>query len=133
MSTITGQQKYVVINPCSSARKNNWRNWPEDRYAEVIDYLHIKHYQVILTGGPAAMEIEFGQRIGALAKTPVIDMIGKTSLGELLALLSNATFIIAPDTGPAHMGNCSRYTRYRFIREQQILRAPAPIKVSMFW
>ena len=100
---ITNQQRYVVINPCSSARKNNWRNWPETRYAEIADYLTEKNFQVILTGGPSSMEIDFGERIVEQSKSNVINLIGKTSLGQLLALLKKAEFSIAPDTGPAHM------------------------------
>lgn len=100
---IVENKPYVVINPCSSARRNNWRNWPEDRYAAIVDYLHSKGITVILTGGPSEMEIDFGQSIAAQCQSKPIDLIGKTSLGQLLALLQQARFVIAPDTGPAHM------------------------------
>lgn len=100
---ISGDKPYAVINPCSSARRNNWRNWPEDRYAAIVAYLHSKDINVILTGGPSEMEIDFGQSISARCQSKVIDLIGKTSLGQLLALLQKAEFVIAPDTGPAHM------------------------------
>ena len=100
---ITKNKPYVVINPCSSARRNNWRNWPEDRYAAIVDYLYSKDINVILTGGPSEMEIDFGQSIAAQCQSKPIDLIGKTSLGQLLALLQQARFVIAPDTGPAHM------------------------------
>lgn len=100
---IVKNKPYVVINPCSSARRNNWRNWPEDRYAAIVDYLNSKGFTVILTGGPSQIEIEFGQFISNQCQSKPIDLIGKTSLGELLALLQQAQFVIAPDTGPAHM------------------------------
>ena len=100
---ITRQKKYAVINPCSSARKNNWRNWPEARYAEIIDYLNSKGLQVVLSGGPSNMEIAFGERIIEQCQSSAINLVGKTSLGQLLALLQKAQFVIAPDTGPAHM------------------------------
>lgn len=103
VSKVTGNKPYVVINPCSSARKNNWRNWPEDRYAQIIDYLHSKNRDVVLTGGPSTMEKGFGQNIAEQCNTPISNLIGKTSLGQLLALLKKAEFSIAPDTGPAHM------------------------------
>lgn len=99
----TGKKPYVVINPCSSARRNNWRNWPEGRYATIIDYLRAKDINVILTGGPSQMEIDFGQSISSQCLSKPVDLIGKTSLGQLLALLKNAELVIAPDTGPAHM------------------------------
>jgi len=102
-SKVTGNKPYVVINPCSSARKNNWRNWPDNRYAEIVDYLHLKNMNVVLTGGPSTMEKDFGQKIEGPCNGPVSNLIGKTSLGQLLALLQKAEFVIAPDTGPAHM------------------------------
>ncbi len=101
--SINHGEKYVVINPCSSARKNNWRNWPEERYAKVADYLNSKNLKTVLTGGPSATELEFGKNISSQCKSDLTNLIGETSLGELLALLKGAEFVIAPDTGPAHM------------------------------
>ena len=93
----------VIINPCSSARKNNWRNWSLERYAEISDYLHDRGLQVLITGGPSATEIEFCQSIVDQCHSSPQNLAGKTTLGQLLALTKRAKFIIAPDTGPAHM------------------------------
>ena len=100
---ISDQQAYVVINPCSSIRRNNWRNWSGARYAEIIDYLADKQLRVILTGGPSAQELEIAQSITGKSNAKPINLVGQTSLDELLALLKEASFVIAPDTGPAHM------------------------------
>ena len=101
--TISNGEKYVVINPCSSARKNNWRNWPEESYAKIIKNLNSKKLKVVLTGGPSSLELDFGKTISSQCDSALTNLIGETSLGELLALLKDAEFIIAPDTGPAHM------------------------------
>lgn len=94
----------LAINPCSSARSRNWRNWPAERYAEIADYAaqHLG-YQIVLTGGPAAKEREFADTIVRAMKTTPINLVGKTSLKEMLAVLKQARILIAPDTGPAHM------------------------------
>ncbi len=93
-----------VINPCSSVRKNNWRNWPESYYATIIDYLTEAHgVQVVLTGGPSAQEKEISQRISDLCSQQPVNLVGETDLSQLLALLEQAQCLIAPDTGPAHM------------------------------
>jgi heptosyltransferase I len=94
----------VIINPCSSARKNNWRNWPQQDYANVINYLMQKNIGVVLTGGPASQEIEFTEQIIQHCQIPPVNLVGKTSLAQLLALLEKAQCLLAPDTGPAHMG-----------------------------
>ncbi len=93
----------VIINPCSSARKNNWRNWSLERYAEISDYLHKRKIQVLITGGPSKTEIEFCQSIVDECQSSPQNLAGKTTLGQLLALIKRAKFIIGPDTGPAHM------------------------------
>jgi len=93
----------VIINPCSSARKNNWRNWPLERYAEIGDYLHDRGLRVLITGGPSKAEIEFCQTIVDECQSSPQNLAGNTTLGQLLALIKRAKFIIAPDTGPAHM------------------------------
>ena len=100
---LTQKKPMVVLNPCSSARKNNWRNWSAGRYAEVCDYLHHKGMQVLITGGPSDTEKTFCQAIVNQCKSDPQDLVGLTSLGQLLALLKAARFVIAPDTGPAHM------------------------------
>jgi heptosyltransferase I len=94
----------VVINPCSSARRNNYRNWPAGRQARVIDWLHERDIRVILTGGPDAAERAFADEITRLCRQAPQNRVGQTTLGQLLALLEQARALVAPDTGPAHMG-----------------------------
>lgn len=94
----------LVINPCSSQRTRNWRNWPAERYAAIADYAHDRHgMHVVLTGGPGPRELQMATDIIHHAAHPVINLVGRTSLKEMLAVLQRATLVIAPDTGPAHM------------------------------
>lgn len=101
---IKPQQQTLIINPCSSVRANNWRNWSIESYARVADYAIKTHnVQVILTGGPSHKEIIMGKEIEANMQYSPINLIGKTNLKQLLALLNSSDLLIAPDTGPAHM------------------------------
>ena len=94
----------LVINPCTSVRANNWRNWKIEHYAAVIDYAATTYkLHTVLTGGPAKEEREFGEAIITKTQTPVNNMIGRSSLKQLQAILGAADVVIAPDTGPAHM------------------------------
>lgn len=98
----------LAINPCTSARFNNWRNWSAERYAAVIDHAAEHHgMQSVLTGGPAPAERDMAARIVAAARYPVIDLVGRTTPKELLAVLARAAVVIAPDTGPAHVANAA--------------------------
>lgn len=102
-SHLPGEQPTLLISPCSS---HVLRNWHAEGYARVADYVQQRHdYRVVLCGGPSALERDMGDRILAAAKQPVIDLIGKDTIKQLLALLARATVVLTPDSGPMHMAN----------------------------
>ncbi len=91
----------VVISPCSSNRSRNFRNWGIECYVATIRHLTSRGCRVVLTGGPSTLELEYG---AALSANGVADnLVGKTSLKQLAALIDAADLIICPDSGPAHM------------------------------
>ncbi len=105
-AVIPSNKKTIVINACSSDRKNNYRNWLAERYAEVAAHaITALDAQIVLTGGPSIVEQEMANEIATVCPDPVIDLVGKTTIKQMLAVLSVADVIIAPDTGPLHMGS----------------------------
>ncbi len=93
----------LIVCPVSSHRL---RNWQPDRYAAAIDHAALTlGWRVALCGGPSAFEREFGDAILAKARTRPLDLIGKDTLKQLLALLQRATLVLCPDSGPMHMAN----------------------------
>lgn len=92
--------RHLVICPAASKAE---RNWLPLRYAAIADYAATQGFSVYLCGGPTAMEQQLAKDIKAQAQTELIDLVGKTSLKQLLALLEQASVVLAPDTGPAHM------------------------------
>ena len=94
----------VVISPCSSQRSRNYRNWPVEQYVELVGHLHRKYRaKIILTGGPTELEHSYGRDIQAAAVGPTENLIGETTLKQLLAIIEQADLLICPDSGPAHM------------------------------
>ena len=94
----------LVISPCANARFRNFRNWRAERYAAVADYAAEKlGLRVLLSGGPSQAERDYGNAILAAAHSRPVDLIGRTNLKQLLALLARATALISPDSGPVHM------------------------------
>lgn len=92
---------FLVISPCS---RMSYRNWLSERYAEVADYAVEKYgLQIVLSGGTSAIEIEMTQQIIKRSNSSIINLAGKTTLKQLLALLDKATAVISPDSGPAHL------------------------------
>ncbi len=91
----------LVISPCSSM---SYRNWHAAGYAAVADYAVERHgMRVVLTGGASAVEREYARAILAQTRARPLDLIGRTNLKQLLAILARATAVVAPDAGPAHM------------------------------
>ena len=94
----------LVISPCANPRFRNWRSWRPENYAAVAEHAAARHgLRVLVTGGNSEIERAYGERITALAKTPVETLVGKTSLKQLLALLGRASAVLSPDSGPVHM------------------------------
>ena len=89
-----------VISPAASKDE---RNWLTEGYAQVADYAVQQGFQVILCGSPAAKEITLGNNIEKLMLEKVSNLIGKTSLKQLTAVIKQAKVILAPDSGPAHI------------------------------
>ena len=106
---ISGPRPLCVISPCSNQRFRNYRNWPAKNYAEVAVHLH-KRYgaHVVLTGSPSDYERKYGEAIESAASCPITNLIGRTSLKQLLAIIESADLLICPDSGPAHMATAVR-------------------------
>jgi heptosyltransferase I len=98
----------MVISPCSSLRSRNYRNWSAENYAAAANHARLKFdCTIILTGGNTEQELEYGRTIARLCDKNLHNLIGKTSLKELLALLSASQVLLCPDSGPAHMATAA--------------------------
>lgn len=101
---VEGHTPYLVLSPCSSNRARNWRNWSVEGYQAVIQHTYEKHgLKTVITGGHSEEEKHYGQALQQASPEAVINLVGKTPLKTLLALIKNANAVIAPDSGPIHM------------------------------
>tara|TARA_B100001063_G_scaffold118930_1_gene111074 strand:- start:2964 stop:4025 length:1062 start_codon:yes stop_codon:yes gene_type:complete len=92
--------KLFVISPAASKAQ---RNWLPERYAALADHAHAQGFNVALTGGPTELEVNLANNIIKHCNSPILNLVGKTKLKELLCVLKRADLVLAPDTGPAHM------------------------------
>ncbi|GLR64859.1 glycosyltransferase family 9 protein [Marinospirillum insulare] len=102
---VAGLERYLVISPCSSFRKRNWRNWEDFvGWAEVIDYAQQAYgLTTVLVGGQTELEKNATAQIIKHSQSKILDLMGKTNLKALLAVIDGAELVIAPDSGPIHM------------------------------
>jgi len=99
---LPGDQRTLLISPCSS---HQLRNWSPDRYAAVADHAAAKGWRIAICGGRSALERSTGDAILSAMKHPALDLIGKDTLKQLAALLERAAMVLSPDSGPAHIAN----------------------------
>lgn len=90
----------AVINASASKAE---RNWHVEGYAKIAEHLIERGFHVVLTGGPSTSETLLAEDIAGKCRHSVTNLVGQTSLKQLMAILKLAHLVIAPDTGPAHM------------------------------
>jgi heptosyltransferase I len=98
-----------LISPCARQRIRNFRNWRLDRYVELVARLRREFAaRVIVSGGGSEVERGYGAAMAQAAGGGALDLVGKTTLKQLLALIARADVLICPDSGPAHMAAAVR-------------------------
>jgi ADP-heptose:LPS heptosyltransferase len=92
-------ESLFVINP---GGKFSVQCWPADRFGIIANYVAEKyHSNVILTG--VASERDIAEKIGKEAARSVINLVGETTISELVELLRLARACITNDTGTMHI------------------------------
>ena len=100
---LPAEQRTLLISPCSG---HSYRNWLADRYAAVADYaIDSLGMRVALTGSPSELEASMGKAIEQSMTNKAINLIGKDTLPQSVALLRRADVVLSPDSGPVHLAN----------------------------
>jgi heptosyltransferase-2 len=97
---LVGDTPYAVINP--GAAYGSAKRWFPERFAEVADHIADTYgFKIILTGGPGEMEV--GVDITRMMKAPVQNLVGKTSVRDMMAVLAKSQLVVTNDSGPMHV------------------------------
>jgi heptosyltransferase I len=101
----TADKPIAVICPAASKAE---RNWHAEGYSQTAQHLTARGFKVVICGGPTTMEKLLAEAIISRSEfsqgeNQIQNLVGKTSLKQLLAVLKIAHVVVAPDTGPAHM------------------------------
>lgn len=97
---LLGDKESVVINP--GAAYGSAKRWYPERFAEVGNRL-VEEFgaRIVLTGGPG--ETEIGRDIAAAMQVAPLNLIGKTSVRQMMAVLSLSRLVVTNDSGPMHV------------------------------
>ena len=91
----------VTINP--GATYGSAKRWYPDRFAAVADTLSGEWGAGVVVVGSAA-EAPLAGEIETAMRNPPVNLAGKTTVRELMALLSLSSFLVTNDSGPMHIG-----------------------------
>jgi lipopolysaccharide heptosyltransferase II len=97
---LLSKQKTVVIHPGTSSAATS-RRWPAKNFAKLADALAFHGYRIIFTG--ADEEKPIIKKIILASQQSHTNLVGKTSLSQLLELFKQVKLVISLDTGPLHL------------------------------
>jgi lipopolysaccharide heptosyltransferase I len=95
-----GTEEYIVLSP-----GGGWGSkcWPAERYGTLADRLFEQFgLRSVINVGPGE-ELSAAKVMQAAGNSQPIQFAG--SLGQLMALLNNASAVVAGDTGPLHLAD----------------------------
>lgn len=98
---VHNKRNLVLVPGASKA----YKNWHAQGYSELIKHAQTKGWNVILAGSPAKVETDLASEILTYGIGEINNLVGQSSLLQMLALLDLCDLVVAPDTGPAHMAN----------------------------
>lgn len=91
---------WIAVNP--GAAYGSAKRWIPERFAAVADSLAEEYgVHVALTGGPGEKEI--GADIEKSMVHRPVNLIGRTSVRELMAVLARTRLMVTNDSGPMHV------------------------------
>lgn len=100
--SILQSDNVITLNP--GAAYGSAKRWIPERFATVADTLAQRYdARILLTGGPG--EVEIGRDIENEMDSPAINMIGKTSVRQMMSLLAISRLVISNDSGPMHVAS----------------------------
>jgi heptosyltransferase I len=91
---------FVVINAGAG-----WatKRWNPEHFALLAEMLASKGVQSVLIGGKAPGDIEAATQVAEAGQTPITNLLGQTSVRELIALISLSNAHVGGDTGSSHI------------------------------
>jgi heptosyltransferase-2 len=97
-----GEGALIGVSP--GAAYGSAKQWPAQRYAAAAERIASERgARVVLLGAEA--ERPLAAAIAAAVRAPALDLCGRTTLPELLGVLSRLELLLSGDSGPMHLAS----------------------------
>ena len=97
-------KKYFVINPFTSSRRFNYREWDMNNYISISEYVKNKfNINTVVVGGNSFYEKNTSKIFDKYEF--IFNLVGKTDLQDLYRLLQDSEFYLGPDSGTLHIAS----------------------------
>lgn len=95
-----GSGPLLVVAP---GAQHATKRWPAERFAAAAERWRAEHpgTRVVLLGSPA--DAPAGASLGSALAGDVLDLIGKTSLRDMIRILNRAALVLSNDSGAMHV------------------------------
>jgi lipopolysaccharide heptosyltransferase II len=91
-----------IVAMHAGARNGQAKRWPTRHFATLADHLAEElDALVVVTGAPN--EAPLARDIARAARYPLLNISGKTTLPQLIALLAESDVLVTGDSGPMHI------------------------------
>ena len=129
---VTPDRSIVAI--CPGSINSRAKRWPAESFAKLSDELIEQGKQVLLVGSKDEQDVTSAVT-NRMHNSPIV-LTGKTTLDELIGILSVSDLVVTNDTGPAHIaaslgrptlvifGPTNPLTTRPFSAQAEILRHP---------
>ena len=96
---VTTERSIVAI--CPGSINSRAKRWPAESFAKLSDELIEQGNQVLLVGSKDEQDVTTAVT-NRMRNSPIV-LTGKTTLDELIGILSVSDLVVTNDTGPAHI------------------------------
>ncbi|MBE9480733.1 MAG: glycosyltransferase family 9 protein [Bacteroidetes bacterium] len=98
---VANNSPYFVLFPGALWTR---KQWPIEKFSEFASLVfHETGMSAVICGG--VTERQLGKALIAIMDIPVVNMVGETSLAELVAIIKDAQFLLSNDTSAVHIAS----------------------------
>ena len=93
-------RRCAVINP--GAAFGSAKRWFPERFAAVANLVYSESNLLpLLIGGPG--EVEIGEQVIKRIESDAVNLIGRTTVRQMMAVIARSSLMITNDSGPMHI------------------------------